>query len=438
MSKTDELAPGTLFAGEYRVVSTLGEGGMGTLYVVEQLSTEKRRALKVLRPELAERPSFRRRFQLEAKISARIKSDHVVEVIAAGFDEPSSSLWIVMELLEGEDLGARLKRGPLSLADTVEVLDQLCHALGQAHAQQIVHRDLKPENVFLATARRRGVPFTVKVLDFGIARVLKAAQAEASGTTGAALGTPLWMAPEQGHPGETSPAIDVWALGLIAFYCLTGKFFWKAAYIEKGSLFALATETFGSPIPAASERAHEYGVADAIPSGFDPWFARCVARKNAERYPNAGEAIARLHAELLGPRPTEAAPSAGRASNAPASRTHTAWFKEPIVLYAIVGAVALAFAVVITIAAIHLGRRHPPSAAPARRSGWAAECDEFLRFTECTLKTKDAAARERVMGPLRDDLKHALAAYTPEAQAARCRKMLADAKETPQGRPCVR
>src|SRR5262249_43546260 len=138
-------------------------------------------------------------------------------------------------LLTGEDLGARVRRaGPMSVDELDVVLGQICHALGAAHAMGIVHRDLKPENVFVAPSRNVALPFSVKVLDFGIAKVL--ADASSAKMT-SAMGTPLWMAPEQSaRKAKVTPETDVWALGLIAFYCLTGCVYWETGTDDEASM----------------------------------------------------------------------------------------------------------------------------------------------------------------------------------------------------------
>ncbi len=280
------LEPGSVVARDFRVVRCLREGGMGAVYVVEQLSTGAQRALKVMHPKLAEDAKIRERFMQEARIGSQIDSDHVVEVVAAGVDDELGAPYLVMELLKGEELGDLLARlGPLPLCDVAEVLAQVGHALARAHARGIVHRDLKPENLFVASGRRREAPFTVKILDFGIAKLVEDQQGRATQP----LGTPLFMAPEQAErSGRLSPATDVWALGLIAFFMLTGRDFWLGA---RESLSALLREISVDPIPWASERAAELGAADALPAGFDDWFARTVARDPGARYPNAGEAV---------------------------------------------------------------------------------------------------------------------------------------------------
>ena len=295
MSASIRLAPGTIFATDYKVVRPLRTGGQGSLYVVEQISTSKHRALKLMLPELVAQPTSRKRFELEAKIAARIQSDHVVETIASGVDATTGVPWLAMELLEGEDLGSLLqKRRHLPAGEVLEIFSQLCHALGEAHKEGVVHRDLKPENIFLAASRRRGLPFMVKVLDFGIARVMAEAKTQ-SGATVTGLGTPMWMAPEQTMPGgRIEPMTDVWPIGLLAFRMLTGYLFWKAPYDPGASVMMLMAEAFMHPLPTATGRAVDYKCEDRIPPGFDAWMAKCVARNMDERWADAAAAFEAL------------------------------------------------------------------------------------------------------------------------------------------------
>jgi tRNA A-37 threonylcarbamoyl transferase component Bud32 len=297
MSHLVHLAPGEVFARDFKVVRPLNEGGMGAVYVVEQLSTGNQRALKLMHPELVSDARLRQRFEQEARIGARIKSDHIVQVVGAGVDEGTRTPWLAMELLEGEDLAAfATRRGPVPPAEVHEIVSQLCHGLAAAHAVGVVHRDLKPENVFLADARREGVPFTLKLLDLGIAKVV----AEAQATMTAAVGTPLWMAPEQTVAGaEITPATDVWALGLIVFRLLTGLSYWMGANTASPSAVTLLREVCIDPLPPATERAVRYGRGDRLPFGFDDWFARCVVRDPRARFAGAAEARAAL-SQVLG------------------------------------------------------------------------------------------------------------------------------------------
>ncbi len=282
------LEPDSIFAKDFRVVRGLRVGGMGSVYVVIQISTGKRRALKLLASQLVNNAEMRERFVREAQAAAEIESDHVVEIVTAGVDEESKTPYIAMELLRGEELADAVdRRGAFPLGEVREILAQIGHALERAHAQRIVHRDLKPENIFLALPRRRGTTFTAKLLDFGVAKFLALGASE-MGT--APVGSPLFMAPEQTDSfGNICPATDVWALGLLAFYLLTGKSYWLGA--ERASVPALLREVCLDPLVTASFRAEQLGVSDSIPEGFDEWFGRCVDREVDQRYVEAGEAV---------------------------------------------------------------------------------------------------------------------------------------------------
>jgi tRNA A-37 threonylcarbamoyl transferase component Bud32 len=276
---------------------------MGAVYVVEQLSTGRKRALKLLLPSLLGSERSRERFEQEAKVASRIESDHVVEVVAAGVDGASGAPWIAMELLEGETLTERLARtGPMGAPEVLEVMKQLCHALGAAHAAGLVHRDIKPDNVYLATPRRDGVPFTVKILDFGIAKLTEDVRAQ-GGATGA-VGSPLWMAPEQTSSTGVQPSADVWALGLVVFHCLTGRFYWREANRPEATLQGLLKEIVLDPLAPASVRAAELGVSALLPPAFDAWFGRAVVREPAQRFPEASACLAALHGVLSPLAPT--------------------------------------------------------------------------------------------------------------------------------------
>jgi serine/threonine protein kinase len=252
---------------------------MGYVYVATQLATGRQRALKVMRADLVQDPKLRQRFEQEAKVGARIESDHVVDVVDAGVDGPTGMPWLAMELLEGENLGERVTRaGAMSVAEARDVLDHVAHALSAAHREGVVHRDLKPENVFVANPKRANESTVVKVLDFGIAKVV--ADARPTGT--APIGTLLWMAPEQAESdGAIGPATDVWSFGLLAFYVLAGRSFWD----ESASAATMIKRLVVEPIPKASERA-----AKQLPRGFDAWFSRCVARNPKERFASIDEA----------------------------------------------------------------------------------------------------------------------------------------------------
>jgi TonB family protein len=314
------LAPGSIFAGEYRVLSPLAEGGMGAVYVVEQVSTGRRRALKIMHPELMSDPRSRARFMQEATIGARVDSEHIVEVVAAGVDASSSMPFLAMELLEGQSLADQIeKQGPLSLEGARALLTQLVHGLAAAHRSNVVHRDLKPENVFLARSRRSDSTFVVKLLDFGISKLLQDART-ARGTQ--AIGSPLWMAPEQMDPAQNvTPATDVWSLGLLVYWMLTGTSYWRAARASEIPLTALLAEIVVQPLARASERAREVNAHHLLPPEFDVWFAHTVTRPPRDRFADAAQAFAALEPSLRSApsilTPSPIAPTAVLTSPAP-------------------------------------------------------------------------------------------------------------------------
>ncbi|HWB80288.1 MAG TPA: serine/threonine-protein kinase [Nannocystaceae bacterium] len=278
-----------MFADDYRVIGPLAEGGMGSVYRAEQLSTRKPRALKILHGRMLEDDRSHVRFVREATIGAAIASEHVVEVIAAGIDRTTELPYIVMELLDGGDLAAVVKhRGRLDVHELGAMMRQLCHGLAAAHAAKVIHRDLKPENVYVAYPLHAGTPFTVKVLDFGIAKI--AQESKTVATLTGTVGSPLWMSPEQINNEALSSATDVWALGLLAFWALTGQAYWRTARAERLTVQALFAEQLFRPLDSAVTRASEFGMQHALPPGFDDWFLACVARSPSERFTDAAAA----------------------------------------------------------------------------------------------------------------------------------------------------
>ena len=290
------LVEGSIFANEFRVLRPLAAGAMGAVYAVEQWRTGHQRALKLMHPGLTHDARMRARFLQESTVGARIKSEHVVHVVDAGIDADTSTPWIAMEMLEGADLHRVLAlRGPLPPDEVCALFAQLCHAVDAAHKAGVVHRDLKPQNIFLADSRREGATAIVKVLDFGIAKLVAEASAEAFGWLGNQptdlVGTPSWMAPEQTELGhEITPATDIWALGLLAFSLFTASHFWRSVSSGDPGGAALLRELLVDPIPPASVRAAELGVAALLPAGFDAWFGRCVVRAPSSRFQRAREA----------------------------------------------------------------------------------------------------------------------------------------------------
>ena len=267
------LPEGTIFAGRYRVIRWIATGGMGAIYEVMHLETERRRALKVMHPHLFQSDDMRERFKREARIAANVESEFIVDVSDAGVDASTGMPYLVMELLRGEELGQRLKRmGRLPPAEALNYLHQTALALDRTHAASIVHRDLKPENLF-CTQREDG-SVRIKILDFGIAKLV------AEGATGAgvtqSLGTPLYMSPEQFHSGmKLTGAADIYALGMMAYTLLVGEAYWGREVKSAGDLIAFVMVAVRGPQESAVQRASTRGVV--LPLGFDAWFARATA-----------------------------------------------------------------------------------------------------------------------------------------------------------------
>lgn len=279
------LTPGSIFAGRYEVKCLLGQGGMGAVYEVVHRETRRRVALKVLLPVLVSDSDARARFSQEASITAGIESEHVVETFDAGVDRESGCPFIVMELLRGESLGERLAaRQRMSPNDVVEILRQVGAALQETHARGIIHRDLKPDNVFLA--RREDGSCRVKVLDFGIAKVLE--QAGLSRNT-VNIGTPLYMAPEQLDGSRIGPATDLFALTHIAFELLTGESYWEHEVRTAQSTMVLLRWIEAGMPELPSTRAQKLGIF--VGAAFDAWFLRGTARDPRQRFHDARDLV---------------------------------------------------------------------------------------------------------------------------------------------------
>ncbi len=283
------LNPGDLFASDFRVLSVIGTGSMGVVYHAKQLSSGQDVALKLMHPALAADPKAVHRFQREARSLMTVESHHVARVKATGQDENTHLHWMAMDLVQGISLKEFVETHDPLPSDTVtDVVHQLFAAMAAAHSAGVVHRDLKPDNILVDVTQS---PPLLKVLDFGIAKDLTSNTAF---STSPGQGTPLWTAPEQARLDDVPhPRSDIWALGLLTFYLLTGKVFWKHAQGPM-NIMQLSVELMRAPIPAASERARELGVAERLPPNFDGWFAHCVTRDPAQRFDNAGAALRAL------------------------------------------------------------------------------------------------------------------------------------------------
>ncbi len=287
----------TILAGKYRLVRQLGRGGMGSVWLAQHLTLDSPVAIKLMDPSIVSNHEALQRFWREAQSAASLRSPHVVQILDHGVDQGTP--YIAMELLDGESLADRLTRvGALGPPETARIMTQVARALRRAHEAGIVHRDLKPDNIYIV---RNDEEEVAKVLDFGIAKATTQGlgSSAASGTrTGAMLGTPYYMSPEQAEGVRTlDHRTDIWAIGVIAFECLVGRRPFDAETL--GSLLlAICTR----PLPIPSQWAQ-------VPAGFDAWFARACAREVGERYASVKDAAADLKAVCEGAPPSAVTPS---------------------------------------------------------------------------------------------------------------------------------
>jgi serine/threonine-protein kinase len=252
----DELLPGAL-AGEYAVLGTIAKGGCGTVYSAEHRLLRRRAAVKVLHADLATSPAMVQRFVREARAVNLIHHPNIVDIYEIG-NLDDGRPFFVMEFLDGRNLEAVLRgQGSFAPSEVFELMSPICEALEAAHRAGIIHRDLKASNVFIA---RPGLPWRVKLLDFGIAKLLHT-EAGTTGLTsvGHRLGTPYSMAPEQIRQGEVDARTDVYALGVMLYHLLTGQYPFnadEAVEIERMHL--------EKPPPAPSQLAPLWPAVDAV------------------------------------------------------------------------------------------------------------------------------------------------------------------------------
>ena len=263
------LAPGRMVTANVRLAGLLRRGGMGSVWRAEHLSLGTEVAVKLMSPQYLESEDLVTRFTREATSAAQIKSPHVVQILDHGVLDEGLP-FIVMELLVGEDLAQRIKRrGPLPLAEIAAVVLQVGKALSKAHQAGILHRDIKPDNIFLL--EDDGELF-VKVLDFGVAKLLEASHAMTS--TGSTVGTPFYMSPEQLLSAKhVDLQCDLWSLAVVAYRATTGRL-----PFHGDTLGALAIKVHEAKfLPASAHRPD-------VPPALDAWFSRAFQRNPAARF----------------------------------------------------------------------------------------------------------------------------------------------------------
>jgi serine/threonine-protein kinase len=309
MSTTQhDIFPGTgsLLAGKYLLERRVAAGGMGAVWAARRLGLGDAVAVKLMHATQVLSPEARTRFEREARAAAQIQSNHVVRVLDYGVD--GNIPFLVMELLEGEDLGRRLRRqGRLSLPETSRVLRQIARALRRAHAAGFVHRDLKPANVFLARSDDEEL---VKLLDFGIAKEVALRGTLAETRPGDVLGSPDYMSPEQLVRGDSVDArADLWALGVLLYRMLVGTL--PFADVEYTHAFA---RVLTAPIVLPSVR-----VSD-LPPGLDAFFTLALSREPEFRFATVDALVGAFHTAISVPAPLPSLIDGGEWSPPPTSR----------------------------------------------------------------------------------------------------------------------
>ncbi|MFN7962470.1 MAG: protein kinase [Thermoanaerobaculia bacterium] len=259
--------------GRYRIEAEIGRGGMGVVYRGRQLSLNRPVAIKILPPQLAADPQFRERFRQEAQVIAGLTHENIVGVYDV--EEVEGQYFIVMELLEGESLRSIRERRRFSPQEVVAVGFSLARALAYAHGRGIVHRDIKSQNVMLTADGR------VKLTDFGIARIVGGSSVKTQ--TGAVLGTPEYMAPEQARNGEVSPQTDLYSLGVLLYELATGRLPFTGA-----DPFSVALKHISEqPVPPRQ-------LDPSIPEGLAAIIQKAMAKDPVERYGSAVELASAL------------------------------------------------------------------------------------------------------------------------------------------------
>jgi eukaryotic-like serine/threonine-protein kinase len=282
LKNESKIPPATVLLGKYRVTREIGRGGMAIVYEAEHLALGKKVAVKVLAAELSASKIVIERFFREARAAASVKSPYIVDIYDSGHLEDGRP-FIAMEMLDGETLYDRMTRiRIIDAATTLRVITLCAKGLMKAHAVGVVHRDLKPENIFIMMGEDGEE--TVKILDFGLAKFyapMKPDEKTARLTReGAVFGTPAYMSPEQVKgQGTVDHRADLWALGCMAFECLTGRPVWN---IDQGVAMTFAAiATASLPVPSK--------LRPEIPPSFDAWFFKALERDPIRRFQTAKE-----------------------------------------------------------------------------------------------------------------------------------------------------
>jgi tRNA A-37 threonylcarbamoyl transferase component Bud32/uncharacterized tellurite resistance protein B-like protein len=284
------LGVGSLLADRYRITGVLGDGGMGAVYLAEHVALGKRVAVKVLKPELTKDKSLVERFFREARATAAVQHENIVDIL--DFGQTPEYAFFVMEALEGCELADLVGNGrTISWQRAKPIVIQIARALGAAHRAGIVHRDMKPGNVFLV--RRDRTPDFVKVLDFGIAKIDDGVQLTQAGMV---FGTASYMAPEQASGGEVDGRTDIYALGCMIFEMLTGQ-----VPFPGDNFMKVLGQHIGEPAPRLREVAPQLPLPAPVLDALDALIAKLLGKFPDERFADMAElerAVFEIEGEL--------------------------------------------------------------------------------------------------------------------------------------------
>ena len=276
---TAVISEGEVLAERYRVFHRLGKGGMGEVYLAQHIAIGRMVAIKTLSAEMQGHPELAHRFLKEARTSSQVRHPNVVDILDFGHTERGTAFF-VMEYLEGEDLKTVLKRERILPWDrTCALVTQVCAALAAAHHHGVIHRDLKPDNIHVLQQDGREV---VKVLDFGIAKVISADGVPEVTRTGVLLGTPEYMSPEQARDEDLDARSDIYACGVLLYRMLAGRLPFRA----RNFMSVLAMQMQDAPVPP-----RQLDPPTLITEAQEAVILRCLAKSPRDRFQSA-EALA--------------------------------------------------------------------------------------------------------------------------------------------------